>query len=212
MSSSARVHKILSHKPQALSLKLLLPIACCLVLAGCGFHPVYGNSSALSDKSLIRSGVRVSATATGTTSTLPTSSDASTDNSSSASMARQFTNNLEDMMNSENAPAYKLEVGLTYSNVGLGVARDGTASRYNLIISSNYKLIRIADGKQVDDGKLSSVTSYDNPNNQYFSTYISEQDARKRGVQELAELYRQRLLAFEEKAPPNIKEDEKTRK
>lgn len=174
-----------------------------LLLSGCGFHPVYGNSSETSGKSLVNSGVRVTAAASGATSTLPTSSDASSDNSSSTSMARQFTNNLEDMLNSSAAPVYQLDVVLTYSNIGLGVARDGTASRYNLIINSTYKLTRISDGKVVDNSTLSNVTSYNNPNNQYFSTYISEQDARKRGIKELAELYRHRLLAFIEKPQPD---------
>lgn len=117
-------------------------------------------------------------------------------------MARQFTNNLEDMLNYEGTPAYKLDVVLTQSVVGIGVARDGTASRYNLVLNSTYKLIRIADGKEVDSGSLGNFTSYNNPNNQYFSTYVSEQDARKRGIKELAELYRQRLISFTEKTIP----------
>ncbi|MEK6747061.1 MAG: hypothetical protein AABY33_08535 [Pseudomonadota bacterium] len=189
-------------KPQAGVLKplcRLLPIVCCLVLASCGFRPVYDKSSANSEKSIINTGIRVSATASGTTSTLPTSSDASADNSSATTMARQFSNNLEDMVNSGASPSYDLNVLINYSNIGVGVARDGTASRYNLVISSTYKLTRISDGKEVGNGTLSSVTSYNNPNNQYFSTYISEQDARKRGIKELAELYRHRLLSFVEK-------------
>lgn len=178
-----------------------------LFLASCGFHPVYGNSSDLPETSLIRAGVKVSASASGTTATLPTSGDSSFDNSSATSMARQFANNLEDMLNSESAPAYKLNVSISYTNVGVGVARDGTASRYNLIINSGYTLTRISDGKAVDSGSISSVSSYNNPNNQYFSTYISEQDARKRAIKELVELYRHRLLAFVEKAQPEVKEE-----
>jgi hypothetical protein len=189
MSSSARV----------LHSALIL-----LLLASCGFRPVYDKSQPASGNSITNTGVRVIAVATGTTSTLPTSSDSSFDNSAAASMARQFTNSLEDMMNSGGNPAYEINVFISYNNIGVGVARDGTASRYNLVINSSYKLIRLSDGKEVDNGSLSNVISYNNPNNQYFSTYISEQDVRKRGVKELAELYRHRLLSFKEKDQPAV--------
>lgn len=190
-----------SLKPQVLSLKpfyCLLPIACCLMLAACGFQPVYGTKSSLPAQSPIRAGVKISVIVSSVISTSG-SGNSSIDSSASSSMARQFTYNLEDILNSSDTPAYKLDVVLTQSNVGIGVARDGTASRYNLILSSSYKLIRIADNKEMDSGTIGNVTSYNNPNNQYFSTYISEQDARKRGIAELAELYRHRLIAFTEK-------------
>ena len=182
------------------------------LLAGCGFQPVYGTSSGLEARSPIRMGVKVSAVASGAATA---SNNTSIDDGYSASMSRQFVHNLEDMLAFEGSPTYKLDVIMTQSSVGLGVARDGTASRYNLVINSNYKLIRIADGKQVDSGTISNVTSYNNPNNQYFSTYISEQDARKSGIKELAEIYRQRLLSYTEKKPepvvPNNLSEEKTR-
>ncbi len=172
-----------------------------LFLAGCGFQPVYGTASGASEKSPIRAGVKISASASGAATT---TTNSVVDNNATANMARQFTNNLEDMLNYEGTPTYKLDVALTQSVVGIGVARDGTASRYNLILNSTYKLIRITDGKEVDSGTLSNFTSYNNPNNQYFSTYVSEQDARKRGIKELAELYRQRLISFTEKTIPAI--------
>lgn len=196
--------KELCLKPQALSLKpfhCLLPIACCLFLSACGFQPVYSKSSGISTQSPINAGVRISASADSIVS-ISGSNNNSINSSASKSMARQFTNNLEDLIGASSAPEYKLDVTITVSSVGIGVSRDGTASRYNLVINSSYKLTRIADNKEVDSGSLSNFTSYNNPNNQYFSTYISEQDARKRGISELAELYRQRLIAFVEKTQP----------
>jgi hypothetical protein len=176
----------------------LLSIACCILLVGCGFQPALGTSSNLNAESPISAGVIISAN-TNRVISISENGNNSLDNSASASMSRQFTNDLEDMLNSTASPAYKLEVSITQSNAGLGVARDGTASRYNLIISSNYKLIRLSDNKVVDSGTITNFTSYNNPNNQYFSTYVSEQDARKRGITELAELYRHRLISFTEK-------------
>lgn len=176
-------------------------LACCLMLSACGFKPVYGTASGLPAESPVRDGIKIYATASGTT---PSSVNTSIDSSSSAAMSRQFVNNLEDLVGPSASPTYKLEVVMVQSSVGIGVARDGTASRYNLVIDSSYKLSRLTDGKLVDSGTISNVTSYNNPNNQYFSTYISEQDARKRGISELAELYRHRLFSFTAKTLPTI--------
>lgn len=170
------------------------------MLPACGFQPVYSKKHDVSQNSPIHTGVKVSASASGN---ILLSNNNSIDNSN-ATMARQFTYDLEDLLNSKDEiPQYRLEVALTQSNIGIGVARDGTASRYNLVINSGYKLIRLSDNKEVDNGSISNVTSYNNPNNKFFSTYISEQDARKRGISELAELYRQRLIAFTEKTKPS---------
>lgn len=171
------------------------------MLSACGFKPVYGTASGLPAESPVRDGIKIYATASGTT---PSSVNTSIDSSSSAAMSRQFVNNLEDLVGPSASPTYKLEVVMVQSSVGIGVARDGTASRYNLVIDSSYKLSRLTDGKLVDSGTISNVTSYNNPNNQYFSTYISEQDARKRGISELAELYRHRLFSLTEKTLPTI--------
>ena len=119
---------------------------------------------------------------------------------------------LEDRLNPEGAvppnPAYRLSLTFTNSTVPIGVARDGTVSRYNVYLTSHYTLYRNADDKAITAGDLSYVNSYNNLTNQYFSTYVSEQDALKRNVTELAELYRQRLTAYLDAGAPE--EDPKT--
>ncbi len=175
-----------------------------ICFSSCGFQPVYGTKSALPANSPVLAGVVIVASDSGsTTSVLASSSD--TSNNSANRISRQFSQNLEDLLvpsTKTTAPLYRLEVSLSQTNTGIGISRDGTASRYNLTINSGYKLTRISDGKLIDNGAISSVTSYNNPSNQYFSTYISEQDARKRGTAELAERYLQRLSAITEKTKP----------
>jgi len=183
----------------------ILSLIALIFLAGCGFHPVYGTSSALPANSPLREGVRILAGVSGVVTQATETTSSSTDNTSNAAMARQFTNNLSDMLPSKDAPVYELQVSIVQSNVGIGVARDGTASRYNYVLNSSYNLVRTADNKIVDSGSLSNVTSYNNPNNQYFSTYISQQDARRRGIKELAESYRMRLISYIEKQEPTPK-------
>lgn len=194
----------LNDKWQVISIKakkafgLLFPIACCLAVVACGFQPVYGTSSALCAHAPLLAGIVVSAT----DGESPLSASGSV---APTSASRQFRENLEDLL----APAsngkpseYKLDISLNQVTTAIGISRDGTASRYNLTINSSYKLSRISDNKTIDSGSVSNVTGYNNPSNAYFSTYISEQDARKRGVAELAELYRQRLTAITENSVP----------
>ena len=115
-------------------------------------------------------------------------------------MNQQFKAELEDKLNpAGRVPAnakYRLETTLSSEANAIGVARDGTVSRYNVSMRSGYRLIRIDDDQLVTSGSLRHVSSYNNTNNQYFSTYMSEQDALKRGVTELTELYKQRLSPF----------------
>lgn len=121
-------------------------------------------------------------------------------------MGQQFQQNLEDRLNSGGVPAnpaYTLAVSLGNATSGMGVARDGTVSRYNVILSSGYTLTRLADRKIIQQDTINHVSSFNNPANQYFSTYISQKDAQRRGIMELSELYRQRIgaLLLREKVP-----------
>lgn len=113
---------------------------------------------------------------------------------------QQFKQNLEDRLNPNGVmpphPAYKLAVTLTTIASPIGVSRDGTVSRYNVSLDSAYTLTRLKDGVVVNKGNVRHVGSYNNQPNLYFSTYIAERDAVKRGIVELSELYRQRIATF----------------
>jgi LPS-assembly lipoprotein len=164
------------------------------LLTGCGFQPVYGERSQIPADSPIRAGVSVSVAS-----------------SDYPQLAQQFEHHLSDIVNPEGlggkAPTYAMRVQLMVNTVGIGLARDGTAARYNVTLDSNYEIRRAGESDVLVTGQLRNVTSFNNPNNQYFSTYISEQDARKRGIEELAEAYRQRLASY---TPATMKEIKQT--
>src|SRR5688572_12647479 len=139
-----------------------------LALAGCGFAPMYGKST----QQALASGVRIEAPR-----------DA---------MGQKFQQELEDRLNPTGIPAnpkYLLKVDLATASSAIGVARDGTVSRFNVILGSRYMLVRLSDNKVVQRDEVSHVASFNNQPNQYFSTYISEKDALRRGVEELAALF-----------------------
>lgn len=170
-----------------------LAICAALLLAGCGFQPLYAEK-ADDSASLALAGVKV---------------DDVGAVAGEKRMGQQFKENLEDQLNPggavpANAP-YRLTATLTSSEAPIGIARDGTVSRYNIYLDSSYKLFRTSDGKQVTGGSLRYVSSYNNVTNAYFSTYVSQEDAIKRGVVELSQLFRQRLGAYLQAGAPEQK-------
>ncbi len=144
-------------------------------LAACGFSPMYSQKNQVP----LSAGIVI---------------DAPKDE-----MGQQLQQNLEDQLNVGGVPAnpvYKLVVNLSSAAGGMGVARDGTVSRYNVTLASHYTLTRLADHKIMHSDTIQHVSSFNNPANQYFSTYISQKDATRRGIMELSELYRQRIGAL----------------
>ncbi len=155
-----------------LSCLFFLAIAVFL-LSSCNFRPVYGKIDNQQQAAL---GIEIEAP-----------SDAA---------GRQFKQSLEDLLNhgiTPQKPLYKLKVTINISYGAMGVARDGSISRYNAFFVSQYILSRISDGKIIKSDVVQHVGSYNNQTGAYYSTYIAQKDAMKRGIVELSELYRQRL-------------------
>ena len=150
------------------------------LLSACGFQPMYGEKS-MGDGSKINAGVKIDGI--------------------SGRSGQELRTGLEDRLNPPggvpSSPAYRLSANLSYTSAPIGVARDGTVSTYNV-----YLLYRTTDDQPVTTGTLSYVGSYNNLVNAYFSTYVAEEDAVKRGVTELSELYRQRLGAYLDAGAP----------
>lgn len=165
--------------------KYLIP-ALCLLLSACGFEPLYAKKDT-HDVSKVFAGVKV-------------------DFVDSGHPGQQLRAKLEDSLNPDGAlpvnPAYRLTVTFTSSAVPIGVARDGTVSRYNVYSNSHYILYRNSDNKAITSGDVSYVNSYNNLTNEYFSTYVSSEDAVTRNIDQLGELYRQRLTAYLEEGAP----------
>lgn len=154
-----------------------------ILLTGCGFKPLYGKSTNAGISKALLAGISVDPVTT-----------------TDGRMGQQLKIELEDHLNPGGVvpgnPAYRLKVTLAETNSAIGVAPDGTISRYNVYLNSTYILLRNSDGRQVTTGSVSDVNSYNNVTNAYYSTYISQEDAIKRGVTELAELYRVRMAAY----------------
>lgn len=175
-----------------------LPVRLCALLllsyvvSACGFKPLYGTSSVGAEHLL--GGVAVE--------------------NIGGRDGQLFKQNLEDQLNPSGAvpanPAYRLHIYYSSVESPIGTERDGTVTRYNVYLRSFYKLYRNSDDVLMTTGSINHVSSYNNRTNEYYSTYIAQKDAIKRGVNELSKVYRQRLGAyFADGAPITVEDPEK---
>lgn len=116
---------------------------------------------------------------------------------------------IEDQINPTSRGAEKpftLTITLREGEAGLFINPDGTSGRGDYVLNSAYTLTRTRDGKLIDSGQLNRVSSFNNAQTADFSTFISREDAKKRGVIELARDYKLRLANLVAKLnDPNAK-------
>lgn len=175
-----------------MSLRISAWLCVCLLAAGCGFQPVYGKKTETSESPAL-AGVHI-------------------DGDPRQYNDQLFYQALEDKLNPGGKlpayPLYRLSYVTNMSESAIGIARDGTVSRYNVNLDATYTLFRTSDDAKITQGSLRHVSSYNNRVGAYYSTYIAKEDAIKRGMGELAEMMRARLSPFlSQENPPVMKEE-----
>ncbi len=88
---------------------------------------------------------------------------------------------------------YALKIKLAEREIPLFINPDGTSSRGDIDLTSQYKLTRIIDNKVIQQGTIKRVSSYNTSESADYASYVSEEDAKTRGIIELAEAYKLRL-------------------
>ena len=139
-------------------------LALCIWLAGCGFHPLYGD---------VRLSPKLAAIFVD-----PIAEPA----------GFELRNSLIDLLRSDGEPAgkaYRLTITLTDTNQGVALQNDATITRYNDTVTANYVLTD-AKGEELRRGVLTSLSSYNVATSPY-ATQVARQDADKRAAQDLAE-------------------------
>ncbi len=147
-----------------------------LVLAGCGYQPLYGqrgadNASVVDELALIR--IEGIPDRTG----------------------QKMYNMLRERLNPYGKPEqakYALSVALTETRQNLLLEKDETATRANLTLRASFILRRLDDDTVLVTGSSRSVTSYDILSSQ-FATVISQEDARERCARAISDDMRTRL-------------------
>ena len=152
-----------------------LAVVLALLVAGCGFEPLYAP----------RGGVPA-AIQTVQISNIPDRS------------GQYLRNYLRDELNpygTPGNPAYRLDVNLLERREDLGLRRDDIRTRTNLIVSADFRLVSMSDGKTVLTGKSQTLQGFDLLVND-FSTIVSERDAREQALREIGNDIRTRVAIY----------------
>ncbi|MBX3455634.1 LPS assembly lipoprotein LptE [Ferrovibrio sp.] len=148
-----------------------------LLLAGCGFRPLYGTGH--------------------TYDAVPEFSALAVEQAEDRS-TQLLRNHLLDMLTPRGAPekpAYRLELKVAESVSSVLVTRSDEITRNNLQMTVTYRLIDYRSGVALQSNSLSSLVSYNLVRAEY-ANLVSERDARARAARDLAEQIRIRLGNF----------------
>jgi len=144
-------------------MKKLAVIAGCILLAGCGFHPMYGSSLAPALSSVY---VEPIAERDG----------------------YELRNTLIDALQSDGDKAgklYSLKVSLNESGQGIALQNDATITRYNNRLEAHYVLSDMK-GAVLTSGTQVELSAYNVVQSPY-ATLTAQQDSSKRAAQDVAE-------------------------
>lgn len=153
-------------------------LATLLLLTACGFQPVHGAAQRTALANRLES-VRIV-----------------TEIRQETRLAQWLKAEIQDGINPNSAGAEKLftlKITVTEVEISLFINPDGTSSRGDLQYNSTYTLTRSSDGAMIDSGTLTRTSSYNISENADYATFVSREDARKRGLTELAQDYKLRL-------------------
>lgn len=152
-----------------------------ILVAGCGFQPVYGTVGDRNiEVSTYLASVRLK--------------------QKSGAMGQQLQNQLEDLFSPNSADslygeAFRLEFDVDSKRDAVVIEQDGSIARFNILLTSHYKLIDAETGELLDKGTVRRTASFFNAPEK-FSAYIAERDAMARALREMAEDYKMRMTAY----------------
>lgn len=173
----------MSSSDRPLPRRALLALGLLAVVPACSFRPLYGQRTA--------SDGTASGSTVGDLSTIyikPISDRP----------GQIFHNFLRDRLTPRGLPArpnYFLEVELQESTEEVAVRRDETATRANLRLQARYELLDSNDKDVLFRGASQTITSYNIITSQ-FATLSAENDARERGLRELADDLRTQIAVY----------------
>lgn len=151
-----------------------LPLAGSLLLAGCGFRPLYG-------------------TGEGTTLALKAIKVAEIPGRAGFALRNALIRELR--IDGAEAPKQELRIALRESEEGLAIQRDDTITRYNYRLVAAYQLVSLADDAVLTEGQAEGIAAYNVVDSQ-FATLIARRDVESRAARDIATDIRLRLSMF----------------
>ena len=157
--------------------KLITVMAALAVLQGCGFRPLYGDSST-GGSSAEFALIKVEPI--------------------KGRIGQLLRNHLRTAFNPKprtQKPRYLLRTRVTQGTSSLAVKKSAFATRANLKVTANFELLNAATAKPIFSAKRSITVSYNILDSEY-ATLAAEKDARIRAVRELSEDIRIQLGVY----------------
>lgn len=130
--------------------------AAALVLAGCGFTPVYGPGSAATN---LRGRIALPAF--------------------DSRLSFDMFQRLEQRLGPPQAPLFRLTVSTTIEEQGLAISQDNAITRYNLRATAEYSLTRLTTDERVFAARARAFTAYSATASAY-ATRVAARDAERR--------------------------------
>lgn len=155
-----------------------LALGLAVLLAGCGFEPLYGK----------RQGER------GTTADLAAVEVGPIPDR----LGQQVRNRLLDLLTPRGGrerPRYRLDVLLKQEKTGVLVESDDTASRINLTLSADFALIDLQSRQRIFDGRTRTIAAY-NITRADYANLVAERDATRRAAESVADEITDRIAVF----------------
>lgn len=163
-------------------LRLPALLTALFLLVSCGFQPVYGTVDDREhlELSTYLAGVEVAPI--------------------SGREGQQLRIMLEDRLNPADSASiydksFRLNIALKLRRDPVIVQPDGSIARYQMVLTSTYRLTDVETGESMDSGQIRRISSFDVPIEK-FAVYVAERDATRRALTELSEEYRMRLIAY----------------
>lgn len=157
--------------PRRAAVALMLGGAAALglpALSGCGFRPLYGAASP--------SGQTAGQLAQVEIARIP---------DRTGQLLRTYLIRLFNPGGRPETPLYRLDVSVQEARQNLGIAKDATATRANLLINGTAVLFDLRTGAALYQRPVGTITSF-NILQDEFATLTAERDARDRALRQIA--------------------------
>ena len=93
------------------------------------------------------------------------------------------------------AAKYRVVVSLQLSKEALAIARDDSATRFNVSLEATYELLLVSSGDIVLKGTVRSVSAYNVVSSDYANV-VAERDAELRAAREVSDEVKTRLSVY----------------
>lgn len=162
-------------------MRILFIVLACFSFTACGFQPVYGDKTITDTRPANNGAPRL----TSVTQALNSISVGNIPDQSGQALRNILLDRLYTKSSYANT-RYTLEFsGIGERRKSLGIDKDASITRSQLELSTNMVLRDITDDTVILRRSLRSVSSYNVLGSQY-TTLVTRQDARKQGLNELA--------------------------